>query len=74
MQRPSNEEKLNSIQASLVGELARLIFGNIPKNVLMVGASETAAAAEDWAGSAVSVASLASSLSGSVKAGVGWHA
>ena len=63
MQRPSKEKKLNSIQASLVGELERLIFGNIPKNVLVVGASETAAASEDRAGSAVSVSGLASSLS-----------
>ena len=35
MQGPSKEKKLKSIQASLVGELERLIFGNIPKNVLV---------------------------------------
>ena len=62
MQGPSNEKKLKSIQASLVGELERLIFGNIPKNALVVGASETAAASEGRAGSEVSASTLATAL------------
>ena len=65
MQRPSKEKKLNSIQASLVGELERLIFGNIPKNVLVDGASEEAAASECRAGAGVATSTLATVLTGS---------
>ena len=65
MQRPSKEKKLNSIQASLVGELERLIFGNIPKNVLVDGASEAAAASECRAGAGGSTSTLATVLTGS---------
>ena len=62
MQGPSKEKKLKSIQASLVGELARLIFGNIPKNVLVDGASEAAAASVGRAVAEVSTSTLATVL------------
>ena len=61
-QGPSKEKKLKSIQASLVGELDRLIFGNIPRNVLVDGASEAAAASSGRAGAEIAISTLATVL------------
>ena len=70
-QGPSKEKKLKSIQASLVGELDRLIFGNIPRNVLVDGASEAAAASVVRTAAEVSVATMATVLTCSCGLGSG---
>ena len=71
MQGPSKEKKLKSIQASSVGELERLIFGNIPRNVLVDGASEAAAASVVRTAAEVSVATMATVLTCSCGLGSG---